>query len=85
MLSSGIAETNTTTSYIYYLWIYGIFWIVPVLSSIKTGFTSKLAARIDEEGILEDKGSSGSSKGRSGQSLLTRYTLFSVTTAHFPR
>ena len=46
------------------------------------GFTSKLAARIHEEGTLEDKGPSGSSKGHSGQSLLTRYT-FSVTTAHF--
>ena len=42
----------------YSLFIY--LWDIPVPSFIKTGLTSKLAARIDFEGTLEDKGPSRS-------------------------
>ena len=57
MVSSAIVETNTSTfSIIHGSMGYSELFL---LSSIKTGFTSKLAARIDdEEGTLDDKGPS---------------------------
>ena len=69
-VSSGIAETSTIlVTFI----IHGSMGYSELFQYFHPDFIFKMAARIDEEGTLEDKRPSGSSRGHSGQSLLTRY------------